>query len=73
MLTANKPKSRQIDSVKRQNDALILKSEHGMCSLKPVKENIIRVTYTVQDEFSKKDRPGVTAKDNYSDWTYAEE
>ena len=46
MLGVNKGKSRRIDNVKRENDALYLFSEAGTHRLMPVDPQTVRVTYT---------------------------
>ncbi len=72
MLTAIPPRSRQITKVERKDNALFLRSEYGLIRLAPKSENIVRITYTVNEAFSEEEKPGVVAKDPFADWTYSE-
>jgi alpha-D-xyloside xylohydrolase len=70
MLTAIAPKSRKIDRVERNGNALFLYSKHGTMRIEPKSGSIVRVTYTVQDTFSEVKKPGVTCEDVFGDWTF---
>ena len=70
MLTAIAPKSRKIDRVERNGNALFLYSKHGTMRIEPKSGSIVRVTYTVQDAFSEVKKPGVTCEDVFGDWTF---
>ena len=72
MLTAVRPKSRAIKSAERKGDKLFLLSDHGKLALEPKSESIVRVIYTVKDDFSDKDKPGVINKESFGDWDYTE-
>ena len=72
MLTAIRPKSRVIKSVERKEDKLFLLSDHGKLALMPKSESVVRVIYTVKEDFSDKDKPGVINKDSFGDWNYTE-
>ena len=70
MLTAVAPKCRKIDRVERTGNALFLYSKHGTMRIEPKSDNIVRVTYTVQDTFSGEKKPGVVAEGIFGDWTF---
>ena len=72
MLTAIRPKSRVIKSAERKGDKLFLLSDHGKLALEPKSESVVRVIYTVKEDFSDKDKPGVIKKDSFGDWNYTE-
>ena len=72
MLTPIKPKSRGIKKVERKGNALFLYSDNGILVLDPKSENIVRVIYTVQEELSKKEKPGIVLKDSFEEWNYKE-
>ena len=72
MLTAIAPPSRRIKDVSREDDALLLRSEYGILEISFKEKSIARVRFTVSGSFSEKERPGVTGRDNISDWTYRE-
>ena len=72
MLTPFKPKSREIKKVERKGNALFLYSDNGILVLDPKSENIVRVIYTVQEELSKKEKPGIVLKDSFEEWNYKE-
>ncbi|MCR5330052.1 MAG: DUF4968 domain-containing protein [Lachnospiraceae bacterium] len=72
MLDAVKAKSAGIEAVKRENDALYLYSEAGIHRISPFDERTVRITYTVRESFSDREKPGVTAKCAYGEWTYEE-
>ena len=72
MLTPFKPKSREIKKVERKGNALFLYSDNGILVLDPKSENIVRVIYTMQEELSKKEKPGIVLKDSFEEWNYKE-
>ncbi len=72
MLTATKPKSRRIGRIERKDDALFLYAPYGTLRIEPRSERIVRVTYTVQEDFSRKERPGVIRREPFGDWTWSE-
>ena len=73
MLTAVKQASRKIDRVERVGDALYLGSEYGKMRIEPKSASIVRVTYTVCEDFSCGKKPGVIAEELFGDWTYSDE
>ncbi|MCR5675229.1 MAG: glycoside hydrolase family 31 protein [Lachnospiraceae bacterium] len=72
MLTANPRVNRQIDHVERVDNVLKLISDFGTLFLEPQSECIVRVTFSVKGSRSDKDRPGVIARDPYTDWSFAD-
>lgn len=72
MLTVNKRSERKITDVKRIQNALILYSDDGMTKLEPRSSEIIRVVYTLRDNFSSQDKHGILYKESYSEWNYSE-
>lgn len=72
MLTAYKPKSREVTKTERKNDTLFLYSEYGVLKIEPKNGSIVRVVRTVRDAFSDEEKPGVVAKEAYDDWDYVE-
>lgn len=72
MLTARKPKSRAITGAVRHNDRLYLSSEAGTHRLEPKNDRIIRITYTEKETFSEAEKPGVTERGVYGNWTFEE-
>ena len=73
MLTAIRPKSREIKKVERKENTLFMYSDHGILALEPKGKNIVRVIYTVKDAFSGKEKPGIMQNDSFGDWNYKEE
>ncbi len=67
----NRPKQ-SIIGVNRTNQALILHTNHGKIKLEPKSSEIIRVVYTLKDDFSVLDKPGIVEKGSYHDWNYNE-
>ena len=72
MLTAVRPKSREIKRIEREGDRLLFYSDHGVLALEPKSDSIVRVLYTVQEHFSGKEKPGVVRKETCGDWSYTE-
>ena len=72
MLTAIRPKSREIKKIEREGDRLCLYSDHGILAIEPKSDSIVRVLYTVKEQFSDKEKPGVIRKETYDAWTYSE-
>lgn len=73
MLEVNKRPKRNILSVERIENVLILKTNHGMIKIEPKTSEIIRVVYTLRDSFSDESKPGVIYDGDYSDWNYTED
>ena len=72
MISSPKRKSCAIETVRRENDALILTSQRGMLRLSPVTPSILRVTYTELEAFSEEKSLGICCYDRLSEWEYAE-
>lgn len=72
MLVAGIEKSRKIESIECVDGGWVLHSEIGKHRIRPVNENIVRITYTLKDYFSENDKPGVIVKDSYSGWKLEE-
>lgn len=73
MLCANSPKSRAIETVKREGNSLYLYSQAGIHRFKPVSERTVRITYTESAAFSEEEKPGVLRQDEFEDWEYTED
>ena len=73
MLVANKRPDNKVIGVNRLKGALILSTNNGKIKLEPKSEEIIRVVYTLKEEFSTVDKEGVIYKDEHEDWDYSEE
>jgi len=73
MLQAFAEKSRRITRVERMDDRLYLYAEAGICRLEPKNDHIIRVSYTGEEAFGEKEKPGVIFRDVSGDWSYEEE
>lgn len=73
MLQAFAEKSRRITRAERMDDRLYLYAEAGIYRLEPKEDGIIRVTYTQEESFLDKEKPGVIYREVYPDWSYEEE
>ncbi|MCR5324301.1 MAG: glycoside hydrolase family 31 protein [Lachnospiraceae bacterium] len=73
MLDVTKSKSRKIETVKRENDALYLFSEAGTHRLAPKDARAVRVTYTCASIFSQREKPGVIMNEGFGDWSFEED
>ena len=73
MLVATKRPDNRIVRVKRTQGALILYSNNGNIKLEPKSDEIIRVVYTLKDNFSDQEKPGVICKDVYDEWNHYED
>ncbi len=72
MLVVKKRPEKKITGMKRIQDALILYSEDGLTKLEPKSPDIIRIVYTLKDNFSSKAKPGVVYDKTFSLWDYTE-
>lgn len=70
VLEAKKAKQATVTSVTKKNSALILNTEHGKIKLEPFSDAIIRVVYTLSNEFSNEVGLGIVASENTCKWTY---
>lgn len=59
MLYAAPPKSRFIETVKKGEQEVELRSQAGILRLIPMTDNCVRITYTTREAFSKREKPGV--------------
>lgn len=72
MLVVNERPKRNIIKVDRNQDALLLNTNHGVIKLKPITSEIIRVTYTLKDSFSELAKPGIIVMGTFSAWKHEE-
>lgn len=72
MLYAFPPKSRAIDRVETTNNGYILYSEQGMHRVIPMGRLSARITYTEREQFSDRQKPGVTANSDMTGWNMQE-
>ena len=72
MLVVDKRPDNRIVGVKRTKGALILSTDNGRIKLEPKSSEIIRVVYTLKENFSVQEKPGITCKAVYDDWIYYE-
>ncbi len=72
MLVADKRPDRKIVGMERTGGALILSTNHAKIKLEPKSPEIIRVVYTLKEEFSVKETPGILCKEIYEEWDYEE-
>ncbi len=73
MLVANKRANNKVIGVKRLEGVLILTTNNGKIKLQPKSEEIIRVVYTLKEDFSTEEKEGVIYKETYDEWDYSEE
>lgn len=72
MLRAQERPSNRITGVQRVQDALILYSSNGTIRLVPKSERIVRITYTLKEEFSDDQKPGVIYWDTFTQWDFTQ-
>lgn len=60
MLYAAPPKSNRIHQVEETKQGVTFYSEAGKLRLIPINDNIVRITYTEREDFSDREKPGVT-------------
>lgn len=72
MLVVKRRPDKKITGVKRIQDTLILYSEDGLTKLEPKSSNIIRIVYTLKDNFSGRAKPGVVYNKLFSCWDFNE-
>ncbi|MGN6713268.1 TIM-barrel domain-containing protein [Anaerocolumna jejuensis] len=72
MLVVKRRPDKKITGVKRIQDTLILYSEDGLTKLEPKSSNIIRIVYTLKDNFSGRAKPGVVYNKLFSGWDFNE-
>jgi len=59
MLTAEKPKSKQITHLENKGNMMLLQSEAEKIRIIPYTDNSVRITATVKDTFAEEEKPGV--------------
>jgi len=73
MIEAVLAKSRKIKMVERREDRLYLFSEHGTHRIEPKNERTVRISYTLKEVFSDKEKPGVVCNEVFNKWNYDED
>lgn len=68
MLEVNKRQDRRILRAERLKDALILSTNAGRIKLEPKSSEIIRVVYTLREDFSEQEKPGVICRESFAQW-----
>jgi hypothetical protein len=72
MLVAEKPKSISVQSMETTETILILKTEQGKIKIEPISEDIIRVVYTLEEDFSVISGLGVLGNTEKCTWNHVE-
>lgn len=72
MLQARPPLNSKILSYTRTGDYLHITTDNGQLKLQPYTNSIIRITYTLQDEFSSHKTLGIIAEADSVDWDVSE-
>lgn len=72
MLEANLRKSPMIRKTERRDDALYLTSSAGQLRLMPQSENMIRISYTQNVRWRKRQGIGILPKGAFGDWDWEE-
>lgn len=72
MLEVIKRPKQNVIGVEPRSQALIINTNHGKIKLEPKSSEVIRIVYTLKENFSLSDKPGVIAKDSFHDWKYEE-
>ncbi|MDA3955613.1 TIM-barrel domain-containing protein [Oceanispirochaeta sp.] len=72
MLEAPKNIQRTIKSIKKIDEALILTTEKGKIKIQPYADGIIRVVYTMSEEFSLLQSPGTVLEKSSCQWSFTE-
>jgi len=72
MLEVYCEKSREITTVLKRKDGLYLLSEFGTLRLKPITDQIIRLSYTRADSFEENNEIGIREQPLYAEWNYEE-
>lgn len=72
MLEVNARPDRRIIRVERIENMFVLHTNHGRIKIEPKTPNILRIVYTLREEFSAVEKPGVTMTKGYARWDYEE-
>lgn len=72
MLEVDRRPDRKIIDVQRIDDVLLLYTNYGKIKLEPKASNIVRILYTLRDNFVSTKKPGVIYSEKYIDWSYKE-
>ncbi len=72
MLEAMKPKLTKINLVSRMADVLILETENGLIKIEPVSAGILRIVYTLRNEFSTIKGLGIEPQKNFGEWHFSD-
>ena len=73
MLIAQKRKQTTIKKIVKTESALILETENGNIKIEPYSDVILRITYTLTEEFSGIQGLGTLPKSETCQWTYTEQ
>jgi alpha-D-xyloside xylohydrolase len=73
MLDIIKPKLAKIIMTERKEGALILDTQNGLIKIEPVNANILRIVYTLSNEFSPSRGLGIEPQNFFSNWEFVEE
>lgn len=72
MLIAQERKHARVKNIRRTEDALVLNTENGNIKLEPYSDEIIRIVYTLADEFSTIRGLGTIRHKQKCEWSYTE-
>jgi len=70
MLEVQKRPVTIIREVSRVKDSLILVTDRGRIKLEPKAPGIVRIVYTLRDDFSQECKPGVVNQEAFPHWDY---
>ncbi|MHB1154827.1 MAG: glycoside hydrolase family 31 protein [Eubacteriales bacterium] len=73
MLTAQKRRQTTVKKTIKTESALILETGNGSIRIEPYSDEILRITYTLKEEFSDIQGLGTLPKSDVCRWTYKEE
>ncbi len=72
MLTAIKGAGTTVRQIFKKDTCLILETEHGKIKLEPYNDAIIRTVYTLNDDFSRVQKPGTLPRAGDCSWQFSE-
>ncbi len=72
MLDVIKPKLARIIEVKCKEDTLVIDTENGRIKVEPVSANILRIVYTLENDFSEVRGLGIETRKSFVHWSYEE-
>ncbi len=73
MLEAIKGPQGRVLKVQKEDGAVLLDTDRGQIKIQPYSENIVRVRFANQKDFSTQDKPGITAEPEPVKWSLTEE